>query len=84
LNYIAILDDVTKYIHELSNNGKEGEMAKNDKNEEQVRPPGPWVITVDYKARGKLKTHFIVVKASYILEDNQRKPIFYYLHPSQA
>jgi hypothetical protein len=31
--------------------------------------PGPWVITVDYRARGKAKTHFIVVKASVSEED---------------
>jgi hypothetical protein len=29
----------------------------------QIKVPGPWVISVDYKARGKLKTHFVVVKA---------------------
>jgi hypothetical protein len=33
------------------------------------KEPGPWVITVDYRARGKAKTHFIVVKASVSEED---------------
>ena len=28
--------------------------------------PGPWVISVDYKARSKLKTHFVVVKAEIV------------------
>jgi hypothetical protein len=30
---------------------------------DQIKVPGPWVISVDYKARSKLKTHFVVVKA---------------------
>jgi hypothetical protein len=47
--------------------------------------PGPWVITVDYKARGKIKTHFIVVKASErINKNNKRRAIFYFFHPSQG
>ena len=32
----------------------------------QILAPGPWVISVDYKARSKLKTHFVVVKAEIV------------------
>ena len=52
LNYIAELDEVKDFVQKV-----------NHKIEELV-PPGPWVITVDYKARSKAKTHFIVVKAT--------------------
>jgi hypothetical protein len=31
--------------------------------QDQIIAPGSWVISVDYKARGKLKTHFVVFKA---------------------
>jgi hypothetical protein len=31
-----------------------------------INKPGPWVITVDYKARGLIKTHFIVVKTDIV------------------
>jgi hypothetical protein len=52
LNYIADLDEVKEFWKKVR-----------DKQEGLV-PPGPWVITVDYKARSKAKTHFIVVKAT--------------------
>jgi hypothetical protein len=37
---------------------------------DQIKVPGPWVISVDYKARGKLKTHFVVVKAEIVNDDD--------------
>ena len=52
LNYIVDLDEVKEF------------WKKVDKKQEVLVPPGPWVITVDYKARSKTKTHFIVVKAT--------------------
>jgi hypothetical protein len=73
LNYIAILPEVEAFKIAV------------DTNREVKKIPGPWVITVDYKARGKTKTHFIVVKVSERLDKkNKRKPIFYFFHPSQA
>ena len=51
---------------------------------DQIIIPGPWVISVDYKARSKLKTHFVVVKAE-IKEDGDKKvPMFYCNHPSKV
>jgi hypothetical protein len=56
LNHIAILPEVKEFIKAV-----DGKNA--------YKEPGPWVITVDYRARSKAKTHFIVVKASISEED---------------
>ena len=38
---------------------------------DQIIFPGPWVISVDYKARSKIKTHFVVVKAEIALDGDK-------------
>ena len=46
--------------------------------------PGPWVISVDYKARSKLKTHFVVVKAEIDKDGDKKVAMFYCNHPSKV
>jgi len=72
LNYIAILQEVEDFIIAVEGNN------------EVVKTPGPWVITVYYKARGKIKTLFILVKATVERKDDKEEAIFYHFHPSQA